>query len=382
VTKVPQPVHLSRVPSTVRLVLVVSAFSVACAALPAVSDGGLADDTPTLDAGPATDAGAPVDAGAADAGVPLEPPCTGPGVSAPCEVAGWVDRPASVFRPATHDVTRPTPVVVLLHGGNGNPESGLDSTCPSGDRSHPACLHQVANTRGFVLVAPSGTRVGPMSPQRQWNAGGGSTGWHCVGAQACAAGIDDAAYLDAVLDGLERWMRVDRGAVFLTGLSNGAALAHRLACERADRFAALAPVGGANQFATTRPCTPSRPVALLHIHGTQDLCWTYDTSGNTCLGVMVGRKVGAVDSTSAWATRNGCTGGPLETVEADVDGDGRFTTALSWQGCAVETTLLRLEGAGHTWPNGRQYLPAADIGPTARDFGSERLWDFFARNRR
>jgi polyhydroxybutyrate depolymerase len=317
-----------------------------------------------------------------DAGAPLAPPFATAGSFTPCDVTGWPDRPVVVFRPATHDVSRPTPVVVLLHGGNGNPESGIDSTCPDGDRSRASCLHQVASARGFVLVVPSGTRSSPTGPQRQWNAGGGSGGWHCVGAQACAAGIDDARYLDAVLDGLEQWMRVDRGAVFVTGLSNGGALAHRLACERAERYAAIAPIGGANQFATTRPCTPSRPVALLHVHGTQDLCWTYPTSGDTCLGATVGRKVGALESSSGWALRNGCSSGPVEAPERDVDGDGLFTTALTWQGCAAETTLLRLEGAGHTWPDGRQYLPAPDIGPTSRDWGSERLWAFFARNRR
>lgn len=75
----------------------------------------------------------------------------------------------------------------------------------------------------------------------------------------------------------------------------------------------------------------------------------------TCLGAVAGRKVGALEST---------------------------LTALSWPGCAAQTVLLRVEGGGHTWPDGRQYFPAADIGPVTRDFGSERLWDFFARNRR
>ncbi|MDX2010071.1 MAG: PHB depolymerase family esterase [Myxococcaceae bacterium] len=345
------------------------------------SDGGaLPTDGGSSDGG----AGGAVDAGL-DAGSPpvtLDPPCAVAGQFTPCSVIDWPDRPALVFRPSAHDVALPTPVVVLLHGGYGNAESGIDVTCPDGDRSNPACLHRVAEARGFVLVTPNGTRLNATSPQRQWNAGGGSGGWHCVGAQACVTGVDDVRYLDAVLDGLERWMRVDRNAVFLTGLSNGAALAHRLACERAERFAALAPVGGANQYATTRPCTPSRPVALLQVHGTADTCWTFDTSSTTCLGGVVGRKIGALESTSAWAERNGCGSTPTEVAERDLDGDGRVTTAVSWPGCSAQTVLLRVEGGGHTWPNGRQYFPAADIGPVSKDFGSERLWDFFARNRR
>ena len=40
--------------------------------------------------------------------------------------------------------------------------------------------------------------------------------------------------------------------------------------------------------------------------------------------------------------------------------------------------LYRLEGAGHTWPGGRQYLPQSAVGVVCRDFdGSRVIWDFF-----
>jgi polyhydroxybutyrate depolymerase len=43
--------------------------------------------------------------------------------------------------------------------------------------------------------------------------------------------------------------------------------------------------------------------------------------------------------------------------------------------------LIRLEGGGHTWPGGSQYLPERLIGPVCRDFdGTELIWAFFRRH--
>jgi hypothetical protein len=172
-------------------------------------------------------------------------------------------------------------------------------------------------------------------------------------------------------------MQVDAGAVFATGLSNGAALAHRLACEMADALTAIAPVGGGNQLQTTRPCAPSRPVAILAIHGTADPCWTYAESDAACLAVSGGRKIGIAETMASWAERYGCTG-VSSRLESDRDGDGLRTTELTWNACTVPLRLLRIEGGGHTYPDGRQYLAVGSIGPTARDWGAERIWGFFA----
>ena len=41
-------------------------------------------------------------------------------------------------------------------------------------------------------------------------------------------------------------------------------------------------------------------------------------------------------------------------------------TRLTWRGSAHAVTLHRIEGGGHTWPGGPQYLPARIVGPVAR----------------
>jgi polyhydroxybutyrate depolymerase len=50
-------------------------------------------------------------------------------------------------------------------------------------------------------------------------------------------------------------------------MSNGGMLSHRLACDAADLFRAIASVAGTDATAT---CTPSRAVSVLHIHAKDD----------------------------------------------------------------------------------------------------------------
>jgi polyhydroxybutyrate depolymerase len=40
--------------------------------------------------------------------------------------------------------------------------------------------------------------------------------------------------------------------------------------------------------------------------------------------------------------------------------------------------LYTIEGGGHTWPGGLQYLPERIIGKTSKDLDANQLiWDFF-----
>ncbi len=92
--------------------------------------------------------------------------------------------------------------------------------------------------------------------------------------------------------------------------------------------------------------------------------------------------MGATESTADWAARNGCSAGPMEAVEPDVDGDGEATVASTWSGCAADVALLRVEGMGHTWPDGFQYGPAATIGPVRGDWGNARIVEWLLAHRR
>ena len=100
-----------------------------------------------------------------------------------------------------------------------------------------------------------------------------------------------------------------------------------------------------------------------------------------------GLKVGArgrilsVDAAVAkWVEINGCSTSPTVTYEPDAADDD---TRVRHEGYAggegdTEVVLCVVEGGGHTWPGGWQYLPERVIGKTSRDIDAgEVIWDFF-----
>ena len=333
-------------------------------------DGGAVSDA-TIE----PDTGVRSDGDMANDGDDGRSPCVSPGASGECPVEGFIDRPYTVYVPA-HDDSAPLPVVMAFHGGGGNASAGAASTCPDGDLADPECLHNVGARRGFVTVYPNGT-PGPRGPeQRIWNAGGGQNGWACVG--FCRDDIDEAGYVVAVLDDLASWLPIDGDRIFGAGLSNGGAVLHRLACELADRFAAVAAIGAGNQFATSANCTPSRPIAVLHVHGTADGCWPYEGGPIVCANPNNTAPVVSVEqSMTDWAARNGCVQGAT-TVDGPnrVDDDVRVEEDR-WSGCAAPVRHYRAIGGGHTWLGGRQFLPVNVIGPPYPDLSNEDLWSFF-----
>ncbi len=300
-----------------------------------------------------------------------------PGQSLSCPVPEHTDRAFELELPASWDGVAPLPVLIAFHGGGGNRHGALRVSCPGGNTDDPGCLSAQARARGLAVVRPDGTGSRPLRNIRTWNAGGGRDGLNCTSGPACKSGVDDLAYFDDLLAELGRTIPVDGKRIFLTGLSNGGAISHRIACERPDRVAAIAAVGGANQFAAAGGACPGG-VAVLQVHGTEDPCWTFPQTDRSCLeSDNAGIKVGALESTEGWRARNGCDPTPIETPLPDTNpADGTRTTRSSWSNCTAAVELLRVDGGGHTWPNGFPYFGEDRVGRVPRDFGSEILLDF------
>jgi polyhydroxybutyrate depolymerase len=87
----------------------------------------------------------------------------------------------------------------------------------------------------------------------------------------------------------------------------------------------------------------------------------------------------ARDWAADWAAGNGITGEPDSVRLPGQDGDPP-AVPLTWSapGCPP-VVLYRIEGGGHGWPGGPQYLPARVIGPIPRHLdASEILLDMVA----
>ena len=281
-------------------------------------------------------------------------------------VPGWPDRDYDLSLPAASGT--PLPVLIVFHGGAGNKNNMRRLACPGGDLDAAGCLDRVALAAGMAVVFPNGSNapVGRLLSRggvRTWNAGGGQGDAVCVSGDACKRGVDDVAYVRALLADVDRRIGVDPKRVYATGFSNGAALAHRLACEAADWFAAVAPVSGENQAALAG-CAPSRPVALLVIHGTLDRCWPYGGGAGRC--IAAGRYVSVAETLAGWAARNGCRAEARRTELPARAGiaDGTRVVRHDYVGCVPGGALQHLEvvGNGHFWPDGHAYAWLALLG--------------------
>lgn len=190
-------------------------------------------------------------------------------------------RPVEVQVPSGYDPAVPAPLLVVLHG------YGVDGAIQAAYlRLGPA-----ADEAGMLLVAPDGT-PGPDG-QRYWSATDA-----CCGPDEGAP--DDVAYLTGIIDEVAERYAVDPRRVFLVGHSNGGFMAFRLACEAADRIAAIASIAGATTT-DAEDCRPSEPVAVLAVHGTADDTILYD--GGRIAGTPY---PSAAETASRWAELNGC----------------------------------------------------------------------------
>lgn len=314
---------------------------------------------------------------------PAAEPCTTAGTHRnSCPVPGYDDRPFDVYVPASYSPDAAMPVVVFLHGGGGNSQQTQGTTCPGGDLTDPSCLHVVGEREGFITAYPNGTEGRLLPDVRTWNAGGGEPGaYACTSGYACENHVDDIAYLTAVLDELEREFHVDASRIYVTGVSNGAAMANRVGCEMSDRVAAIASVSGTNEYATLGPCDLARPMPVLHIHGTDDPCWTYVTSTQACLDQSPLPKLGVAESIAGWVERDACVDGPAMFDMPNRAADGKVSDVQVWSGCdgGAEVRLITVHGGEHAFPSGGLGVLGGVTGRSTFDFGSEVVWEFFAR---
>jgi polyhydroxybutyrate depolymerase len=252
----------------------------------------------------------------------------------------------------------PRPLVVLLHGRLGNGQGMARMT--SFDRA--------ADRAGVLVAYPDGFR-------RSWADGRGGT-------PADDAGVDDVAFFDALLRDVESRFAVDPGRVFVAGMSNGGFMSERLACEAADRIAAIGVVAATFSEALAERCRPSRPVSVVLMNGTDDPLVPF--AGGE-LSRDRGLVKSAAETAALWRRLDGCSGKPLTTRRPDTAGDGTSVTEETDAACAegAGVTALRIEGGGHTWPSGQQYLPVSVVGRASKNLdANQALLDFFAAHHR
>lgn len=279
----------------------------------------------------------------------------GPGDHSRTVIQGDLKRNYILHIPKGYDASKPTPVVLALHG------AAMDGSMMvwfSG-------LNRKSEDAGFIVVYPSGTGTASF---RTWNAGGFS-------GRMAKGKAEDVDYIGKVLDDLGTVVKLDKKRVYACGMSNGGMMCYRLAAELSDRIAAIAPVAGTIAIEDSKP---GRPVSVIHFHGTKDSIVPFEMAKGKSPPFM--KLKGVEDSVQTWVKLNGCDGKPTSDNLA-TDGDdlkvSRRTYGNGKDG--AEVVLVTIEEGGHTWPG--QKPPVGFIGKSTSKFSANDLmWEFFLRH--
>lgn len=276
---------------------------------------------------------------------------------------GGLQRDYLIHQPTGAPSDRKRPAVLVFHGGGGAPRLMVSSTG----------FNQVADRAGFVVVYPAGV-------EHSWNDGRGAD------SKAGARGVDDVAFVSALIDKIVAENNVDPHRVYATGISNGGMFSERLGCRLSRKLAAIAPVAGPLAVPEVPGCAPVTPLSVLEVHGTADSVVLYDggvvthTTGRD--GKAGTTPVLSVAATQQlWRGKNGCTApavaGKLPQRSRD---DSLITTEMSNCPNGSKVELYSVKGGGHSWP---RYTPTPTSGNPVRQFdASGVIWQFFSKFRR
>lgn len=278
---------------------------------------------------------------------------------------GGLDRVYLFYSPAgIAERKGPRSLLLVLHGGSGTAHGMVRIT-----RNR---FNELAEQRGFYVVYPQGI-------DKSWNEGrkGRIDGAH-------RRNIDDVGFLGALIDHLKSSYAIDTGRVFVTGMSNGGMMALRLGCSLPDKIRGIAPVVSSIPVDILALCQAPSNVSLVLFNGTRDPLVPYDGGTINAFGQKRGEIIAIERTLDLWRTKARCGATPVTRNLPDIAEDGMRVVRVEYRQCEADAkvVLYRIEGGGHTWPGGEQYLGERLVGRTSRDISAaDELWTIFSELR-
>ncbi|MEW6533012.1 MAG: PHB depolymerase family esterase [Thermodesulfobacteriota bacterium] len=261
-----------------------------------------------------------------------------------------------VFVPEKLDQARGIPLLIALHGGATNGQimesfSGLSDT---------------AAEHSFIVVYPDGT--GRHKAMRTWNSG------RCCG-YAQRHDINDVAFIRELIGFMIEQYRVDPSRVFVTGMSNGAMMAYRIAAEIPEHIAAVAVIGGTLDI---DPSFIRASVPVVHFHGTDDQFCPYEGGRGSRSLVRVGHN-SVKHTIDAWVQANRADTEPTVEELPDRFDDGTRVVKYTYKTKQdpQNIVLYKIVGGGHSWP-GRKLRERLLGTATLEISANEIMWQFFS----
>ncbi|MGD8752785.1 MAG: PHB depolymerase family esterase [Anaerolineales bacterium] len=275
-----------------------------------------------------------------------------PGLSTRVLYSNGIKRCYLLYIPVGYTASKPKPVVFALHGLAGNARGFLSMTG----------WNELAEREGFLVVYPHGSSF-PL----RWNTSPAFRIEH----------IDDVQFIEDILIKLSEIANIDGARIYGNGFSQGATFTEMIACDLADRLAAVGMVEGYGDTDRLN-CDLARPLPLIALIGTADVLgepedypqWFYDLMNLSPdpryiedLPFDVWRDL--------WIADNGCD---PRSVDEKSSGEVHL---VHYNQCAegTEIQLYWLEGAGHTWPGGKNYALFEETSDAVD--ATEVIWAFF-----
>ena len=249
------------------------------------------------------------------------------------------------------------PLVIVLHGGRGNY-----------GRLSAYEWDQLAEHERFLLVTPDAW-------EGYWNDGRDD-----LRADSVREGVDDVGFIRRLIEITSDQYPVNPNRIYVAGISNGAMMSARVACDLSRTVAAVGLVAGSMGRETAVNCTPSRPVSVVNLSGTEDPIVPFGGGEISAFGRYRGHVIGAAATAEFWGKRDNCEQASVATVPDRDDGDGSTITISRRSECTARTAvdLYIVRGGGHTWPGHAPRIFSRRVGRTNLDVHATAvLWTFF-----
>lgn len=247
-----------------------------------------------------------------------------------------------LYVPHSYDASKPTPLVISLHGAGGWPAHQRDLTQ----------WNRVADRERLIVVYPSAYE------------GSGPRIWR---AQLGAESAKDVRFISDLIDALAGQYNIDRTRIYVNGFSNGGGMSFVLSCRLAERIAAVGAVAAAESVPFSW-CRSEVPVPVIAFHGELDPLVPYRGG----LTWVTPRNFPDVTQwAEKWSKRNRCLSRSEENI-------GRISR-MTYTRCAAgaDVVLYALHDGGHIWPGGGT-LPEWFAGPHSTQIdASATMWQFF-----
>lgn len=204
---------------------------------------------------------------------------------------------------APDNLKKDRPLLISLHGMNQDPAY----------QQSMAHWEDVADTARFVVVYPYGI-------DKSWD----------------ISGTRDIDFILAIIDIMHQRYEIDKNRVYLSGFSMGGMMTYHAMENIADKIAAFAPVSGYPMQGSS--FTSSRPIPIIHIHGTADDVVPYS---------------GVSSIIEGWRTRNNCPSNAITTSPYPASKPNSKSKLEYWGTCDENTdiALITLDGKGHWHSN-------------------------------